>query len=77
LETIRLRIEKKNRGGKTVTVLDGFTRRHEELEAIARALKTACGTGGTIRDGAIEIQGDFRLPVAALLRKQGFQIKGI
>jgi translation initiation factor 1 len=77
METIYIRIEKKGRGGKTVTVLDGFTHRLSELEDLASHMKNFCGTGGTVRDGIIEIQGDCRQSLAAFLKKQGFAIKGI
>jgi len=77
METIYIRIEKKNRGGKTVTVMDGFTRRTEELEELASQMKRACGAGGTVRDGLIEIQGDCRQALVQFLKKQGFAIKGI
>ncbi len=77
METIYIRVEKKGRHGKTVTVLDGFTRRSLELEDLASQMKKACGAGGTIRNGIIEIQGDCRQNLAAFLKKQGFAIKGI
>jgi translation initiation factor 1 len=77
METIYIRVEKKGRGGKTVTVLDGFTRRPSELEELASQMKKACGAGGTIRNGIIEIQGDCRQSLAVFLKKQGFAIKGI
>ncbi len=77
METIYIRIEKKARRGKTVTVLDGFTRRPEELEDLASQMKKACGAGGTVRNGIIEIQGDCRQSLAMFLKKQGFAIKGI
>src|SRR6516225_3635523 len=63
LETIRLHIEKKNRAGKTVTVLEGFTRDQAYLGSLASRLKQACGTGGTLRGLHVEIQGDFRTRV--------------
>ena len=77
METIYIRIEKKARRGKTVTILDGFTRRQEELKSLASQMKKSCGAGGTVRNGVIEIQGDFRQSLATFLRKQGFEIKGI
>jgi translation initiation factor 1 len=77
METIYIRIEKKGRGGKTVTVMDGFTRRQQELEDLASQMKKACGAGGTVRDGGIEIQGDRKMALADFLKKQGFAIKGI
>jgi translation initiation factor 1 len=77
METIYIRIEKKARRGKTVTVLDGFTRQPEELEELASQMKKSCGAGGTVRNGVIEIQGDFRQSLVVFLKKQGFAIKGI
>lgn len=77
METIYIRIEKKGRRGKTVTALDGFTRRPSELEELASQMKKACGAGGTVRNGIIEIQGDCRQRLAVFLKKQGFAIKGI
>jgi translation initiation factor 1 len=76
METIRLRIEKKGRGGKTVTVAEGFTHEKAFLEELASRLKHSCGTGGTLKDRRIEIQGDFRTHLREVLLKEGFQIKG-
>jgi len=77
LETIRLRKENKGRGGKTVTVLEGFSRRSEEVEDLARRIKTALGVGGTVKDGLIEIQGDHRVKISAMLQGWGFSVKGV
>ncbi len=76
LETIILRIEKKGRAGKTVTVLEGFTRHAQELEILAGRLKKACGTGGTLKGRSLEIQGDFRPRVREILLNEGFHVKG-
>ena len=76
MEVIHLQIEKKNRGGKTVTVLSGFTHDHSYLAELARRLKQSCGTGGTLKDRKIEIQGDCRAGIRELLLKEGFQVKG-
>jgi len=75
-ETIRLRIERQGRGGKTVTVADGFTRHLADLENLAKKLKQSCGTGGTVRWGLIELQGDCRDRIRPLLQKEGFEVKG-
>jgi len=72
----RLRIEKKGRGGKTVTVIDGLPRNDAFLAGLARDLKRACGAGGTVGEGAVEIQGDVRERVRALLAARGFLVKG-
>ncbi len=76
METIHLRVEKRRRGGKTVTVLEGFTRHADEMKEMARRFKSACGAGGTVKDGRIEIQGDFHQKVSSLLHEWGFFVKG-
>jgi translation initiation factor 1 len=71
-----LRIEKKGRGGKTVTVVDGLPRNAAFLKDLAQELKRLCGTGGAAREGALELQGDLRGLVRAALLKKGFVVKG-
>ena len=71
----RVRRESKGRGGKTVTTISGVPLAGEELKALATALKKRCGTGGALKDGVIEIQGDHRDTVAAALQKQGMTVK--
>jgi translation initiation factor 1 len=77
LEVIRLRVEKSGRCGKTVTLLEGFTRRREDLLELARELKGRCGTGGTVKDGRIEIQGDFREAIGPILEERLFRVRGL
>ena len=72
----KLRIEKAGRGGKTVTVVDGLPRNAAFLKMLCQELKSACGTGGTVGDGAVELQGDLRDRVRALLLKKRFVVKG-
>ena len=72
----KLRMEKKGRGGKTVTVVDGLPRNETFLEALARELKRACGSGGTVADGRVEIQGDQREALRGLLARKGWTVKG-
>lgn len=74
--TAKLRLETKGRGGKAVTVVDGLPKNSAFLEELAQALKKACGTGGTVREGCVELQGDKRGQVAALLSSRGFAVKG-
>jgi translation initiation factor 1 len=72
----KLRTEKKERGGKTVTVVYDLPRNAEFLQALSQDLKRACGTGGTVVEGGVEIQGDLRERVRDALTKRGFVVKG-
>ena len=72
----KLRIEKSGRGGKTVTVVDGLPNNAVFLKALATELKQACGTGGAVREGAVELQGDHRERLRPLLAKKGWVVKG-
>jgi translation initiation factor 1 len=71
---VDVRRETGGRGGKTVTVVDGFIGIGlPEKEALAKKMRAACGCGGTVKDGAIEIQGDQREKIAAILSEAGFR----
>jgi translation initiation factor 1 len=72
----KLRMEKKGRGGKTVTVIDGLPRNDEFLKEIAQDLKRVCGTGGTVIEGGVELQGDQRPRVREALAQRGYIVKG-
>lgn len=74
--TAKLRLEKAGRGGKSVTVVDGLPQNADFLAELAGALKKACGTGGTTRIGAIELNGDVRLRIRPLLAARGYIVKG-
>jgi translation initiation factor 1 len=74
--TAKLRMEKKGRGGKTVTVVDGLPRNEAFLKELCSELKRACGTGGAIHEGTIELQGDLRERLRETLAKKGFAVKG-
>lgn len=69
-------IEKKGRGGKTATIIEGFEISDEEIEEIARNLRKRLGTGGSSRGGEILIQGDRREDAKRLLKDMGFKVKG-
>ena len=71
----KLRMEKKGRGGKTVTVVRGLAGDDATLHKVGRQLRTACGSGGTVKDGAIEVQGDHCDRVMELLKGQGHTVK--
>jgi len=72
----KLRIEKAGRGGKTVTVVYDLPRNADFLKTLASDLKRACGTGGAVGDGTVELQGDLRDRVRDALRQRGFVVKG-
>ncbi|MBK9055380.1 MAG: stress response translation initiation inhibitor YciH [Chloroflexi bacterium] len=74
-QVAHLHREKSGRGGKWVVVIRNLQLTPEDMKTLAKNLKQACGTGGTIKDGAIEIQGDQREAVAAALQKAGYKIK--
>ncbi|HOG47129.1 MAG TPA: translation initiation factor [Anaerolineae bacterium] len=74
-QTARIQREKKGRGGKTVTVVSGLQLTPGDLEALAKRLKALCGSGGTVKEGRIEVQGDHRERIAAELQRLGYRSK--
>lgn len=72
---VRVSRETKGRGGKAVTVVKGLVLGSLELAALGKQLKAACGSGGTVKDGVIEIQGDHVEKVMAALKGQGHTVK--
>lgn len=70
---LTIAIEKKGRGGKTATIISGFTESHDEIAALAARLKSRLGTGGSARGGEILIQGDRREQVREFLTKAGYR----
>jgi translation initiation factor 1 len=73
----KLRLEKKARGGKTVTVVDGLPRNSAFLKELSQELKRACGAGGSVFETGVEVQGDMRDRVRDVLLKKGFVVKGM
>ena len=72
---VRVSRETKGRNGKAVTLVKGLALDHAALTALAKSLKAACGSGGTLKDGVIEVQGDHIERVMALLKLHGFEVK--
>ncbi|MDZ4102917.1 MAG: translation initiation factor Sui1 [Hydrogenophaga sp.] len=72
---VRVSRETKGRGGKAVTLVKGLALQADALVALGKQLKAACGTGGTVKDGVIEIQGDHTEKVVAALQAQGHTVK--
>lgn len=72
---IRLRLERKGRGGKSVTLVEGFPNNDDLLKELAKELKRHCGVGGSVKNGIIEIQGDVRDSALPLLRGKGYVVK--
>lgn len=71
-QKLRVRIEKNGRGGKTVTIVDGFVGDETALKNLGKTLKSKCGVGGSVKDGEILVQGDFKQRIVELLRTMGY-----
>jgi translation initiation factor 1 len=74
-DVVRVQRETKGRGGKAVTLVKGISLPLVELEILGKQLKAACGSGGTVKDGIIEVQGDHIDRIVVLLNEQGYKAK--
>jgi len=72
---VRVNRETKGRGGKAVTLVRGLALDDTALAALGKRLRSACGAGGTVKDGVVEVQGDHAERVVDLLRKEGWPVK--
>lgn len=72
---VRISLQTKGRGGKSVTLVKGLPLDPTALNVLGRQLRSACGTGGTVEDGVVEVQGDQVVTVMAALQKLGYDVK--
>jgi translation initiation factor 1 len=75
-KSVRISLDAKGRKGKVVTIITGFQHNPQTMDEIAKILKVHCGAGGTVKDDAIEIQGDQRERIRVKLEEMNYDVRG-